>query len=223
MKKISPTNNFTYLTLALLAFLLAAGAVQSLPAGYSRYTLDAFIVVIFLVAVKSLNLGAFWSHFAWSVTLVLLVAIFLHAVFRWKETDYIELALMLVLFVAITMRALRQVLLEGHIDRNKIMGSVALYILIGLTWAVLYLLMIEINPNALNGMDGLPWDQNFSQAAYFSFVTLTTLGYGDISPAHRFVEVLVYIEAIVGAFYMAVFVAGLISAAKPRSLRNSGQ
>jgi hypothetical protein len=63
-------------------------------------------------------------------------------------------------------------------------------------------------------MEPLPWDQNFTQTAYFSFVTATTPGCGDISPADRFVEVLVSIEAIAGVLCMAVFVAGLITAAQ---------
>nr|WP_269764034.1 potassium channel family protein [Shewanella benthica] len=47
--------------------------------------------------------------------------------------------------------------------------------------------------------------------AYFSFVTLTTLGYGDISPISPFSQVLVYMEAIAGVFYMAIVVASLVS------------
>ena len=135
-------------------------------------------------------------------------------VFGWKSTDYIQLLLMLALFVGTTLSAFRQVLFEGDIDINKVVGSVALFILIGLTWTVLYLLMLEMDPEAFKGMTQLSWEENFSQAAYFSFVTLTTLGYGDISPANRFVEVLVYIQAIVGVFYMAGFVASLINAAQ---------
>jgi hypothetical protein len=63
-------------------------------------------------------------------------------------------------------------------------------------------------------MEHLPWGQNFTQAAYFSFVTATTPGYGDISPADQFVEALVLIEAIAGVLYMAVFVTGLITTAE---------
>jgi voltage-gated potassium channel len=169
---------------------------------------------VFLVAVKSLRLGHYWPRFAWTLTGGIVVTIVLHMFFGWRVTDYVQLLLMLALFVGLTVSALRQVLFEGDIDTNKVVGSVALFILIGLTWTVLYLLMIEMDPEAFRGMTQMPWEDNFSQASYFSFVTLTTLGYGDISPASRFVEVLVYIQAIVGVFYMAVFVASLINAAQ---------
>jgi voltage-gated potassium channel len=58
------------------------------------------------------------------------------------------------------------------------------------------------------------WADNFPISTYFSYVTLTTLGYGDISPAAPVSRVLVYLEAISGTFYMAVVVASLVSAGK---------
>ena len=54
------------------------------------------------------------------------------------------------------------------------------------------------------------WYENFADGTYFSFVTLTTLGYGDISPVTPVARFLVYMEAIVGVFYMAILVASLI-------------
>jgi voltage-gated potassium channel Kch len=74
------------------------------------------------------------------------------------------------------------------------------------------LVVIEYSPNAFTGMEAISWGENFSNAAYFSFVTLTTLGYGDISPVTPLAQVVVYLEAIVGVFYMAIVVSSLVSA-----------
>jgi voltage-gated potassium channel Kch len=52
----------------------------------------------------------------------------------------------------------------------------------------------------------------FPTMTYFSFVTLATLGYGDISPASPIAQVIVILEAVTGAFYMAIVVASLIGA-----------
>ncbi|WP_140310699.1 potassium channel family protein, partial [Vibrio parahaemolyticus] len=76
----------------------------------------------------------------------------------------------------------RKILFSGQIDTNKLIGSVALFLLLGLMWAVAYLLLLEVDPLAFRGLEAIPWEDNFSNSAYFSFVTLTTLGYGDISP-----------------------------------------
>jgi voltage-gated potassium channel Kch len=88
----------------------------------------------------------------------------------------------------------------------------AIFLLLGLIWATLYLIVLEFSPTAFNGIVARGWVENFPLASYFSYVTLTTLGYGDISPAEPVSRVLVYLEAITGAFYMAVVVASLVGA-----------
>ena len=62
------------------------------------------------------------------------------------------------------------------------------------------------------GIAAGPWYDNLPTTTYFSFVTLTTLGYGDISPVRPMAEVLVILEAIFGMFYLAVIVASLVGA-----------
>jgi voltage-gated potassium channel Kch len=110
-------------------------------------------------------------------------------------------------------------LFTGPIDWNKIVGAICIYLLMGLVWALSYLLIAQAIPNAFNGLEQLPWYNNFADAAYYSFVTLTTLGYGDISPVAPIARFLVYMEAIFGVFYMAILVASLvgISASKIQS------
>jgi len=80
----------------------------------------------------------------------------------------------------------------------------------GLIWALFYLLIAQAVPDAFNGLEQLPWYENFADVSYYSYVTLTTLGYGDISPVAPVARFLVYMEAIVGVFYMAILVASLI-------------
>ncbi len=55
-------------------------------------------------------------------------------------------------------------------------------LLLGLMWAIAYLMLLHVFPDSFHGLKPGPWHENFSDAAYFSFVTLTTLGYGDILP-----------------------------------------
>ena len=61
-----------------------------------------------------------------------------------------------------------------------------------------------------------------SNAAYFSFVTLTTLGYGDISPLTPLAQVVVYLEAITGVFYMAIVVSSLVSSNIDHQVNKNG-
>ena len=105
-------------------------------------------------------------------------------------------------------------LLTGSVDINKIVGSVALYLLLGLIWAIFYTVLLEFSPEAIQGMEAGPWPDNLSIMTYFSFVTLATLGYGDISPVTPVAQTLVILEAVTGMFYMAVVVASLIGGLK---------
>ncbi len=77
-----------------------------------------------------------------------------------------------------------------------------------------------MKPGAFTSVEPGDWPQSFPEFVYFSFVTLTTLGYGDISPVGPFARFLVYLEAICGQLYLAIMVAGLvglrIAAATPR-------
>jgi len=115
------------------------------------------------------------------------------------------------LFLSFTLHLCwRQVMFRGMIDGNKIVGAICIYLLLGLIWSLLYLFMAQTIPGAFNGLEQVVWYDNFANAAYYSFVTLTTLGYGDISPVTPVARFLVYMEAIVGVFYMAILVASLV-------------
>lgn len=95
-----------------------------------------------------------------------------------------------------------------RIDFNLLCGGTALYLLIGLNWAVTYMLLEELNPGTFKIQTGeLAWP-NF---LYFSLTTLTTLGYGDVLPLKPFARIWSVLEAVTGVLYIAVLVARLIS------------
>jgi hypothetical protein len=99
---------------------------------------------------------------------------------------------------------------------DSIFGAVCGYLFLGLGWAVLYVLIeglrpgsFEISPKLFTGVEvarPLP-----NVLTYFSFMTLTTVGYGDISPVTPATRTLAWMEAVTGQFYLAVTVAWLVS------------
>jgi hypothetical protein len=99
---------------------------------------------------------------------------------------------------------------------DSILGAVCGYLFLGLGWAVLYAMIegfrpgsFEISPKLVTG--GEPAHPLPHVLTYYSFVTLTTVGYGDISPVSPATRTLAWMEAITGQFYLAVIVAGLVS------------
>ena len=210
MKNISANYNFTWLAVGLVLLLLIGALVDHLPGNLAPMILQATTVAALLTGALSLkgNRSRFIVAIAFALIVLLLVAGSMaldHAGF-----SYAHLFIMLCFFGWITWLATRQVLFTGAIDSNKIVGAFCIYMLLGLIWAIFYLLIAQTMPGAFNGLPQAPWLDNFGTALYFSFVTITTLGYGDISPALPLPRFLVYMEAIVGVFYMAILVASLI-------------
>ena len=106
---------------------------------------------------------------------------------------------------------------------QSIAGVIAAYLLLGLTWAMLYWATERIESESLTFAhtervtDPLTGRQvaSFSQMVYFSFVTMSTLGYGDVTPLTPVVRTLAWMQAVTGQFYIAVLVARLVADLRP--------
>ncbi|AMG31565.1 two pore domain potassium channel family protein [Grimontia hollisae] len=211
LPSISDKNNFIYLTLALIMLLISAALVQLLQDNVMENLMQGVIGVIFVVCFFSLHFDRQWTHFFRGLAAVWVATIVAQRVFHIEEMSVLTLTLTFIFFYGTFQSLVRTILFSGKIDTNKLIGSVALFLLLGLMWAVAYLFLIELDPQSFHGLEAIKWEDNFSNSAYFSFVTLTTLGYGDISPATPIAKTLVYLESIVGVFYMAVVVSSLVS------------
>lgn len=210
-QKISQKNNFIYLTLALIMLLISASLVQLLRGNITEYVIRSIIIIIFIVCFVSLQFDRKWTHFLRGLVVTWIGATVTQYTLNIQETSLLMLALTLIFFCGTFQSLVRQILFSGKIDNNKLIGSVALFLLLGLMWAVTYLILVELDPLSFHGLEAIKWEDNFSNSAYFSFVTLTTLGYGDITPVTPIAKTLVYLESIVGVFYMAVVVSSLVS------------
>ncbi|ACB50598.1 hypothetical protein cce_1248 [Crocosphaera subtropica ATCC 51142] len=98
------------------------------------------------------------------------------------------------------------------VTNQTIVSAITAYLFIGIIWSFIYYTIWEINPQAFHidvsrEYELKPWNL----AMYFSLITLTTVGYGDIFPTGKWVMVLSNFEAMVGAIYLTVIVARLVS------------
>ena len=103
---------------------------------------------------------------------------------------------------------------SGALGRVRIgTGATAcIYLLLGVIWALVYVFINQVMPGSFSGrITGTVFNQ-LQDFLYYSFVTLTTLGYGDIVPVRAGARALATFEAIVGQFYIAILVAGLVAA-----------
>lgn len=221
MGRFNEENNFLYLAVSLLILLLVSPLGTNLPEGFAYWILKGIVTATIIVCYLSLNFGKRWRIFSGALVLFMISSSVLREYGNWGPATLLELAVMLVFFVSVAYSAGRRVLMISEVDTNKIVGAVSIYLLLGLIWSTLYLFVLELFPTAFNGIEYANWADNFSTTTYFSYVTLTTLGYGDISPAEPLGRVLVFLEAMTGTFYMAVIVASLIGSHVNRRNNNN--
>jgi hypothetical protein len=113
------------------------------------------------------------------------------------------------LLLAIWVAVEQVVLSPGSVTRNRVTGALCLYLLLGVLWAVLFAVVELIVPTAFDHGAPAAGDP-IEHFLYYSFVTLTTLGYGDVTPVHPVARTLSYLEAVIGQLYVAVLIASLV-------------
>ena len=211
MKHLSSKNNFVYLCGALIALLFSASLMQELSGTWGEDLFSFISIMMIVVSLKSIHTNVTWKKIVYIILFFLTAVTIMSKLFDFTYIPYINLSLLLLFFVGCFWSAYKQILFEGEVDSNKMIGSLSLYLLLGLMWTIIYLILFQLDPTAFSGIEAASWRHNFTQMAYYSFVTLTTLGYGDVLPLNHVAQFFVYMEAIIGVFYMAIIVSSLIS------------
>jgi len=118
------------------------------------------------------------------------------------DASHIAFTLLLVIVL------LNQVFRQGHVTHIRIQGAVAAYVLLGLGWAHVYHIVDILHPGSFSITNGSPLD--IGDCLYFSFITLGTVGYGDITPVRQVARSLATSEALTGQLYLAILIARLV-------------
>jgi len=172
------------------------------------YLIDIFFFVIFFSAVYAVSQKR--STFIIALVLALLMEIL---IWSSRLLDISSLGTMgnilVILFIGYTATIILSYLFtEDEITGDVIMGAICVYFLIGLAWTFIFSTLELLQPGSFKTPQGL--DTQLSHFSYYSFVTLTTLGYGDITPITSQARSLAVLEAIMGQLYIAVLIARLV-------------
>ncbi len=233
---------------ALLAAIIAAFAVRPLigDIGAGSAIFGIALVVLLLVALYNINVDELVGErgrllaqnrrrriLGWTLATAAAVE---RVCVIFVRTPMLMLVgsifwLMFVLFV--TLSELRSVLKQKEVTGETICMAVSVYLLLGLTWAFLYAVMFQLHPESFGGLvtgnPGHPVElmHFFPILGYFSLATLSTIGYGDITPLTLQARYAAVAEGITGQFYMAILVARLVGMQMSRSAgqdaENQGQ
>jgi hypothetical protein len=191
--------------LSLLLFVMAPLQANGVLSGTSFGVLFGLILIpaAFMVSESTFALGAI---------LIALLLIFVAAIRQGSIVDkYLDVAAWLIAGLTLSAVVSRTVFAPGRVTYHRIVGGVLLYINIGLTFVALFGLIVLLQPNAFNNLTSFQGNFGVGTLIYFSFVTLTTTGYGDIVPLHPYARSLANVEAIVGQLYPATLLARLVT------------
>jgi hypothetical protein len=196
--------------LSILVFVVAPLQANGIIAGrYFGLIFGAALVpAAFMLAANRYAAGAI-------VVAIVLILVASEMEFRESTTldVYLDAIAWLIAGVTLSVVVARAVFAPGKVTFHRILGGILLYLTIGLTFVALYGLVSLNVPDAFKGLD--PLHGNYFAIAgnliYFSFVTLTTIGYGDIVPVHPYARGLANLEAVIGQLYPATLLARLVT------------
>lgn len=123
--------------------------------------------------------------------------------FRFREPCTLAAIIFLILLLLV------KVFRRGPVSGSRLQGAVAVYLLMGLFWAHAFVIFDRNHPNSFVTQEKTP--PTVAGWTYFSFVTLTTVGYGDITPKAPVARMLAVGEALAGQMYLAVMLARLVA------------
>ena len=212
MKLIFSAAGFHNLLAWLLIYQLISPALLSVPS--MRIAVSLLFSCVLFSAVYAINRRSkmyLWTMILMAATLLL----YWIDVFNLVSFSLTASSVILCLYLGMIVYTLSSLIFTARrITPGLISGALSLYLIIGMFWGTLYVLLERIYPGSFTGdlvkysTDHLQFLLSFQ---YFSMITLTTLGYGDIVPKTSLAASLCQTEAIVGQFFMAVLVARLVA------------
>lgn len=210
-------RRFAVLLVILLASLAGSPALSSF--GFSPIWFEGLMSLLMLAAVLSLCVEPRQRGFAILMGVpTILLSVVGHSlpegISRWV-LFWGHLCEITFLFGAAGL-IVRSLFNADSLSSDSIFGAICGYLFLGLGWAVLYLMIERFRPGSFDLGRSFVTSSEPSRIDphvlhYYSFVTLTTVGFGDVTPISPTTRTLAWIEAIAGQFYLAVVVAGLVS------------
>jgi hypothetical protein len=126
-------------------------------------------------------------------------------------TQIVRLSLYIVFFLFVLYALFQMIIRSKEVTSDLIVVSIAIYLIIGVIGGSFALLFYFLFPGSAFKLPETIQEANLLDFTYFSFVTMSTLGYGDITPIRQETRALSYFLAIIGQFYIAIIVATLVS------------
>jgi len=206
IQKLSEARFLVLLILILLMLVLAPFLDQFVQ---TRIMMDVFLTVIFIFIIYSIRLKRSQAIIAFVLALPLIIATWATYFVEIRTVSLLTRVFGAFFFAYAAINILRIIVKSEKVTRETIFAAIVAYLLIALMWAFLYIILERVLPGSFSFPERGSWGQTM-RFGYLSFVTITTLGFGDITPVTDKASALVMIEAVVGQIYLVVLVAWLV-------------
>jgi hypothetical protein len=211
---LSRTGVFRFSTveflIALVFFLVSAPFVENLPHG--NFVDGSLLTVVLVSGMLAVGRSRNLLTIAAILAVPAIVGRWVHQ-FRPDLPREYFLAASLLFIVFLIANMLYFILRARHVNAEVLCAGLSVYLLLGTAWMFAYLLVSDLSPGAFvftAGPDSIHVLSGFN-AYYFSFITLGTVGYGDIVPVSHVARMLAAAEGITGTLFMAVLIARLVA------------
>ena len=209
------------LLIALVLLFAVTPFVEGLPNGdLVESGLVTLVMIASLIAVGRDRRGLVWAAVLFVPALA---GKWLHHFFP-AYVSPLYFPIFGIIFFGFTMyRILRFILETTHVDTEVLSAGIVVYLMLGMLWSQGYMLLTEFTPDAFR----FPLVEHSGKhmggfnAFYFSFSTLTTVGFGDITPTSRVARTLAVMEAVTGTLYLAILISRLVGRYSPTVLTDN--
>ncbi len=207
IRQNSRQTRFLLLLISLLAFMVLEPFIYEYTG--IKSLLSIFFSVILFTSIYAVSEKKSTSIIAILLALPKLITTWALGFTTHPLLYFFDSILGIIFIGYIIVLILKHIFRQEDITLETIYGAIVVYIFIGLIWVLLYKIVEIIHPNSFSLATVLAADSK-KNLYYFSFVTLTTLGYGDITPVSFPAKSIAMLEAIVGQMYIAVLIARLV-------------
>ena len=202
--------NFAYLLTGLLVTLLAGPLINEITDQSAGLIVQIAFSATLIVGVWSFIDSRTWFRVGLTLAALEFAATVTNAVWPAPFLHLFSLAIALAFCGLSLVFALRNVMRGSRMDANRMTGAICVYMLLGITLGLLNLFVYYLIPGSFSGLPPAVDASQGLNIIYYTFVTMTTLGYGDISPVGPLARALAYMAAIAGQFYIAILVGMMV-------------
>jgi len=202
---------FKNLLIWLFLYMTMIPFLKGLP--FASLVVQLLFTAVLLSAIYTIQKQSSLSKGAMALLLPSITLLWLNA-FKVLSISPVAINILITLYLGLIVYSFgRYIFSARRVDSELLAAALCLYFLLGLLWGTILLLLEELAPGSFAGtglLEATDFTSRFLNFNYLSFVTLTTLGYGDITPQTPGAMAFCQVEAILGQFFTAVLVARLV-------------